>query len=154
MKRKIGILWDSIDLFDWCLWGILVFFCFISYQYADILHTGGSSIAYLNGHILDFYDYNQAKMDVNNYMPTTYIFFAIWNIPIRLLGLITDSTMAAGAFVRMWYKLGTFLLFLGTAYLIYKICMEKAVPRKQAVITAFLFLSNPIAIYRDRKSVV
>lgn len=149
MKQRIKLLRESIGISDWLMWGLLSSFCFICYQYGDILHTGGSSIAYLNGHILDFYDYNKVKLSVNNYMPTTYLLFAVWNIPIRVLGLITDSTMDAGAFVRMWYKLGTFLLFLCTAYLIYKICIEMAVQQKQAIMVAFLFLSNPIAIYSE-----
>lgn len=149
IKAKIKMMLESVDRIDWILWGILSVFCFLGYQHSDILHTGGSSIAYLNGHILDFYDYNKLALGGNNYMPTTYILFAIWNIPIRLLGLITESTMSVGVFVKMWYKAGTFLFFLGTAYLIYKICLEKSVSQKMAVLAGFLFISNPIAVYSE-----
>lgn len=149
LKEKMKILRESVSTLDWVSLGVLSFFCFICYQHEDIRITGGNSIAYLNGHILDFYDYNSTKIGGTNYLPTTYILFAIWNIPIRVLGLIKEPTMEVGALIRMWYKLGTFLLFLATAYILYKICIEKAVPQKQAIMAAFLFLSNPIAIYSE-----
>ncbi|MDE7313115.1 MAG: glycosyltransferase 87 family protein [Eubacterium sp.] len=149
IRKKTKRLLESIDSIDWIILCLIFIFCFVNYQHSDILHTGGSSIAYLNGHILDFYDYNKAALSGNNYLPTTYILFAIWNIPIRILGFITEPTMSVGAVVRMWYKAGTFSLFLCTAYLIYKICMEKSVPQKKAVLAAFLFLSNPIAVYSE-----
>ncbi len=151
-KTKMNIFLEyieSINRIDWLILGFLSLFCFLNYQHGDILHTGGSSIAYLNGHILDFYEYNKPFMVGNNYMPTTYILFAIWNIPVRILGLITEPTMSVSVIVRMWYKLGTFSLFLSTGYLIYKICMERSVSRKKAVFAAFLFFSNPIAIYSE-----
>ncbi len=149
LKASRKILLEGVDRTDWIIWGLFVIVCFVSYQYGDILHTGGSSIAYLNGHFADFYEYNKDLMGGNNYMPTTYVLFAIWNIPVRLLGLITEPSMSVGAVVRMWYKFGTFLLFLGTGYVIYKICIEKLVPQNKAVLAAFLFVSNPIAIYSE-----
>ncbi len=149
IKDRARLLLEGVDRLDWVVWGMLCVFCFINYQHWDILHTGGSSIAYLNGHFLDFYDYNKLLMGGNNYLPTTYILFAVWNIPIRMLGFIIEPTTAVGAFVRMWYKLGTFLLFIATAYLIYKICLEKKVSPKKSVLAMFLFLSNPIAVYSE-----
>lgn len=149
IRKKWEILRESVDTLDWIILGILSFFCFICYQHEDIRITGGNSFGYLNGHFFDIYDYNSTKVGGMNYLPTTYLLFALWNIPIRLLGLVEEPTVYVGAFVRMWYKLGTFLLFLATAYLIYKICIKQAVPQKQAVVVAFLFLSNPIAIYSE-----
>ncbi len=139
----------DINIIDWTIGGIILLFCFFAYQHADILHTGGSSIAYLNGHIFDFYEYNQEKIGGNSYMPTTYIIFAIWNIPVRVLGLITDSTMAAPVFVRMWYKLLTCLFYFGTTYLIYKVCKNFQVSKKEALLVAFIFVTNPIGIYSE-----
>ena len=57
---------------DWIVFFLISLFCFFTFQQGDILHTGGSSFAYLNGHILDFYDYNAQFMEVNNYLPSTY----------------------------------------------------------------------------------
>lgn len=138
---------DHVSLIDWVFLGIITFFCFIAYQEGDIWHTGGSSIAYLNGHIWDFYEYNKEYVVANNYMPTTYILFAIWNIPVRILGLITEPALIANLPVRMWYKLGTTLLFCATAFLIYRICSLKGASKANSIWAAFLFVSNPIAVY-------
>ena len=42
-------------------------------------HTVASSFTYLNGHIFDFYKYNTTLeyIKLNNYMPSSYILFAI-----------------------------------------------------------------------------
>lgn len=143
MKEKI----KDFNIIDWIVAGFLLVFCFFAYQHVDIRWTGGVSIGYLNGHILDFYDYNTLKIGPVNYLPTTYIIFALWNIPVRVLGLITDSTLNAVAFVRMWYQLLTSIFYFGTAYYLYKICREMKIGKKAAIICAFLFITNPIGIY-------
>lgn len=84
MRDKIREVTKDFSVIDWVILGLLVSVCFVCYQHPDIWHTGGSSIAYLNGHILDFYDYNLQKVGGNAYLPTTYLIFAIWNIPVRL----------------------------------------------------------------------
>ncbi|PHU40388.1 hypothetical protein CSX00_06365 [Pseudobutyrivibrio ruminis] len=132
---------------DYILIGVMLLFCFFSYLHGDIFHTGGSSFAYLNGHFWDFYDYNKKYLNVNNYLPTTYVFFALWNIPIRMLGLVTYPTRKVAVGVALWYKLLTIVFFIGTAYYIYKICCELELNKKTAKIAALIFLTNPIAIY-------
>lgn len=147
IKNKVYNIKDAFGVLDWTILGILICICFLFYQHGDITHTGGSSFAYLNGHFFDFYDYNKGIFTVNNYLPTTYIIFAIWNIPLRLLHVVTEPTMAVCTFARMWYKLGTTIFYIASAYLIYKICLYKKVSNKNSIMAAFLFLSNPIAIY-------
>ncbi len=141
--------YKEYNMVDWIIVLGLITFCFFSYQHPDIWHTGGSSFAYLNGHIWDFYDYNKSMPDiaVNNYMPTTYIIFAIWNIPMKLLGFVSHPTMDVPIFVRLWYKGLTTLFYCGTAYIIYKTCRLLNCDKKMALFAAFLFVSNPIAIY-------
>lgn len=146
---KMKKYFKEYDLIDWCIVGIIIIFIFFLYQHPDIRHTGGSSIAYLNGHIWDFYDYNKIQPTIggNAYMPTMYIIFAIWNIPIRLLKLIVVPTMDVSLYVSMWYKVLTTLFYVGTTYYMYKICRGLNVNKKMALFAAFLFFSNPIAIY-------
>lgn len=66
-----------------------------------MIQTAGSALVYLFGHVRDFYDQNDKLFwgiyfygtDVyigNHYMPSTYILFALWGIPLRLLGIVTD----------------------------------------------------------------
>lgn len=132
---------------DWIIWAALSIFCFISFQHGDISHTGGCSIAYLQGHIQDFYDYNTELMGGCAYMPTTYALFAIWNIPIYLFGWITVPTMITSIRVHLWYKLGTTVVYMLTAYFMAKICRLRGMDHRTSLWVAFLFVSNPIAVY-------
>ena len=147
IKDKLDFIKDNFSILDWILLGILIGICFITYQHGDIRHTGGSSIAYLNGHFLDFYEYNREKLGGDAYLPTTYIIFAIWNIPLRLFNIVTEPAMEVRTIARMWYKLGSTMFYFASAYLIYKICLNKKVSTRNSVFAAFLFISNPIAIY-------
>lgn len=137
----------NLSKWDWIIFGVLAVFCFFVFQQWDLFHTGGSSFAYLNGHILDFYDYNVQYMEANNYLPSTYILFAIWNIPIRLLGWVTVPTPNIGQKVLFWDKLLPTLFYLGAGYLLYKILRELNVEKNEAKIGAFIFLSTPIAFF-------
>lgn len=149
IKKILYFIKENFSILDWAILGVLICICFLTYQHGDIKHTGGSSIAYLNGHFLDFYEYNKKIFGVNNYLPTTYIIFAIWNIPLRLFRIIAEPTMNVTVFVRMWYKLGTAVFYFASAYLIYKICLYKKVSVRNSVLAAFIFISNPIAVYSE-----
>lgn len=137
----------TLSKLDWILFGAMAVFCFFVFQQGDIIHTGGSSFAYLNGHFLDFYDYNVEYVSVNNYLPSTYILFAVWNIPIRLLGWVKVPTLDIGRKVLFWYKLLPTLFFFGSGYLLYKILCSLRVGNTQAKAGAFIFLSTPIAFF-------
>lgn len=137
----------KINRVDYFLISVILLFSFFSYQHPDILHTGASSFAYINGHFKDFYEYNAKLLGGNNYMPTTYILFAIWNIPIRLLGLVTIPTMEVGLITRLWYKTFTTLLYFGTALYIEKICNELKISKLSCKLAAIIFITNPIAVY-------
>ena len=143
MKKKF----EPLTYIDYIIFMSIGVFCFFVFEHGDILHTGGSSFAYLNGHILDFYDYNVAYMEGNAYLPSSYILFAIWNIPIRLLGLMTVPSFAAPYGVLMWYKLLPTLVYLGTGFLVYKIAMEFEFGSLKSKISAFVFLTTPIGFY-------
>lgn len=144
MPKKEKSFWLKCD---WLLFGLAAVFCFFIFQQGDILHTGGSSFAYLNGHILDFYDYNVQYMSVNNYLPSTYILFAIWNIPIRVLGLVVEPTQTVGLSVLLWYKLLPTLFYFGSAMIFYRILLQLGTTRKQAELGAFIFMSSPIGFF-------
>lgn len=147
MKEKIKSIINKISIVDWIILGALIFICFVSFEHADIRHTGGSSYAYLNGHFKDFYEYNKERVGGNNYLPTTYILFAIWNIPLKIFNIAKESTMNVGMFAQLWFKLGTTLLYILTSYVIYKICRLKECSKQNSLLAAFLFIGCPIAVY-------
>lgn len=132
---------------DWIVFFLISLFCFFTFQQGDILHTGGSSFAYLNGHILDFYDYNAQFMEVNNYLPSTYILFAIWNLPIRLLGIVTEPAKTVGMGVLFWYKLLPTLFYFASGLVFHKILQQFNATEIQAKIGTFIFLSTPIGFF-------
>lgn len=49
---------DTIPLWAWIGYFVLVSACFLLFQQPDLYHASTSSYAYLHGHIADFYDYN------------------------------------------------------------------------------------------------
>lgn len=125
----------------------IVFICYFSFENLDITHTAGCSIAYLNGHFLDFYEYN-AQFDLYpSYMPSTYLLFAIWNIPLKLLGLIDVPSREYTIPMIMWLKLLPTLFFAGSAIIFWKICKTLNFSDLKAKLSTFIFLTTPIAIY-------
>ena len=77
-------------IWDYVAFAAIAVFCFLVFQQSDLLHTAGCSYGYLNGHFRDFYDYC-GTFDIHPaYMPSFYLIFAIWNIPMRLFGIVTS----------------------------------------------------------------
>ena len=138
---------ESIALADWVIFAFFAILCFLSFQQNDITHTGGSSFAYLNGHFLDFYDYNVQYFGGNSYMPSSYLLFAIWNIPIKLLGLMTVPTMTVTFPVVMWYKLLPTIFYLVSGYLIYKIALVIGMGNLKAKLCGYAFLTMQIGFF-------
>ncbi len=139
---------NSVKKRDYILFGICACICFLVFQHGDIRHTGGCSFAYLQGHILDFYEWNveQAYMFAS-YMPSTYILFAIWNIPIKLLGILTGPQLEVSYGLMMWYKLLPTLFYLGSAVIMYKIAKELEMGEGKAKLCMYAFLTAPIGFY-------
>ena len=142
-----GMVEKPLKAMDWILFAVIGFLCFFSFQQGDIFHTGGSSFAYLNGHILDFYDYNVAFVGGNAYLPSTYILFAIWNIPVYLLRLMTLPSISAPWIVVMWYKALPTLFYILSGFLLYKIGMTIGFDSKNSKLMSYIFLTSPLAFF-------
>lgn len=146
--KKISVTEYPLRWWDYLIFCIVAGICFVSFQHGDILHTAGSSIGYLHGHILDFYDYNAENFGIyDSYMPSSYILFAIWNIPVYLLGLAPRPSMNASFVVTMWYKLFPTTLYLICGYLIYQICMQIGMKSKKSKLCVYAFYTTPICFF-------
>jgi hypothetical protein len=146
---KKVVVEKELGLFDYSIFGIITALCFFSFNQGDLIHTIQSSFAYLNGHIFDFYEYNKNIVGGNSYFPSTYIIFALCGIPLKILGLIKETTGAREAInLFAWYKLMTTCFYLGSAYFLYKImlCVTRG-NKTKSKLSAFLFLSCPIGFY-------
>lgn len=91
-------------IWDYVAFATIAVFCFLVFQQSDLLHTAGCSYGYLNGHFRDFYDYC-GTFDIHPaYMPSFYLIFAIWNIPMRLFGIVTFPTENLPVIAILWAK--------------------------------------------------
>jgi len=150
MKSRISLkslVEKPITIFDWIAFAVIAIFCFFSLQQCDILQTGGSSFGFLNGHFLDFYDYNLKNIGYDNYLPSSYILFAIWNIPVKILGFMSKPVASAPYYVLMWYKLLPTFFFLASGYLVYKIGCVAGMGNKKAKLCGYAFLTMPIGFF-------
>lgn len=128
--------------------------CFLVFKQSDLTHTYTSSYAYLNGHFHDFYDYNKLYMERNDYLPLMYVIFAIWNVPLKLLGLLTPANMGIAVWQVstpleiMWSKLLLCTFFFGCIVMVGRIS-ELIFPRHRTpgVSPQVLFATSPIAIF-------
>jgi hypothetical protein len=148
IKRFIGnAIEKPLSVFDWAIFFVLASICFLCFQQGDILHTAGSALTYLNGHILDFYDFNAKPMGVNNYLPSSYILFAIWDIPLKLFGIISDPKIYFGLIPAFWFKLLPSLFYMASSVVIYYIGVTIGFGVKKSKLCAFVFLTTPLAFF-------
>ena len=136
-----------IRWFDWAILIILAVASHLVFQQGDIIHTGGASFGYLDGHIRDFYSYTDQTVGGCAYMPTTYILFAIWNIPLKLLGLKTVSSMDHTYIVKLWYTGLPILCYVGIAVIMFKLALEMGFGEKKSRVAAYAFAASPIAFF-------
>ena len=147
-KIRESLTCNNITRLDWAIFIVISVFCFLSFnQLDDMYHTVASSFTYLNGHIFDFYKYNTTLeyIKLNNYMPSSYILFAIWNFPLKLLFSMDGSNIGLG--VIYYNKIFTTLFYIACAIIMYKICKTIGFDDKKSKITSFLWLTTPLAIY-------
>jgi len=122
MQAQRRFILGQPNYLDVFFYFITLVFCYFCFNQSDLLHVAGSSFTYLNGHFKDFYEVNNSLMGKasTTYLPSSYMLFAIWNLPVKLLGIVNQATMHVGG-VIFWYKLFTTLFFFGAACWMYKI---------------------------------
>jgi len=126
--------------------------CFLLFKQSDLTHTYSSSYAYLDGHIVDFYDYNKVYFGRNDYLPLLYVLFAIWNIPLKILNLLPDianhNWIITTPIEVIWSKLMLVTFFAGTVIVIQKILNLALINKvKFGLNPAVLFATSPFVIF-------
>ena len=122
---------------------------FLFFTQNDIIVTGERSFLLLKGNIVDFYSAAEKLTDGGaNYLPTTFILFAIWNLPLKLLGLAPASFGQSGLIQIMWYKLLPACVYILTVFVVYQLVHKKfKADIIQAKIITFSYASFPIAMF-------
>ena len=90
----------------------------------------------------------------NDYLPTLYVIFSLWNMPIHFLDLTSLQTLnnfqwdLATPFEIAWWKTLLALFYIGTVVLIHKIASLIQTPRKTDLsIVSTLFATSPFVIF-------
>ena len=146
-KRKTGFcmrmkeswkemkLWDAEELnkLDWVISALILIFLFFTCAYGDLMLTGSRSFL-MYEHFTDFYkaSYEQSHGYYANYLPSTFLAYAIWNLPLYLTGHAPQAMLTNSFINNMWYKLLPVLLYYATSHLIYQIGVEAGFGEKKA----------------------
>ncbi len=156
MKNLKSLFKDSpIKAYDWIILGAVFAFCFFCYEMSvDLFHTAGCSYGYLNGHILDFYDYlSESGVNIDgtagihaSYLPTIYILFAIWNLPMKLFGAVTIPTGILGYIPLMWAKLLPCLFYMASGFVVFLIAKELGMGDRKSKACMYAFYTVPAAV--------
>jgi len=147
----------QISKLDYWVYGLSLALCFLLFKQSDLTLTNNASFAYFYGHFGDFYDYNRPLFTGNNYLPAFYWIFAIWNIPLHLLGLtpeIIPETVALSTSVQtIWSKLLLATFFFASARMLGKISDQITIYAssvnidRNGISPKYLFATSPIAIF-------
>jgi len=151
MEPKKTMLWGGFEPWSRFIYFFVLALCFLLFQQGDLAHTTASSYAYLHQHFFDFYEYNKKLWGGNDYLPIIYIFFALWNVPLLLAGLLTPEKMqvpVVAAISIAWAKLLPVLFFFGSVKVIRNIA--ELIPEETdngKAKAAALFATAPIAVF-------
>ena len=134
-------------------YAIFAFFaliCYLFFCYHDILMTAQHSYGYLEGRITDYYTASY-EMDGNygsNYLPITFILFAIWNLPLKLFGAGPEFFGDWGVLFTLWNKLLPVLVLFASACVMYRLAMDRLqFGRGKAMIASMMLLMSPYAFF-------
>lgn len=143
-------LWSGNDLcrIDWILSFLILAGLFVTCVYSDIKLTGNRSFLMYH-HFTDFYEasYEQSGGYWANYLPSTFIAYAIWNLPLYLSGHVPEEILTNSFINNMWYKLLPVILYFVTAQLMYRIGKELGFGEKKSLLCKFAFLVFPMGVF-------
>lgn len=150
-KNWAGLqLWNGNELckLDWLISGIVLLILFVTCAQGDLFLTGNRSFL-MYEHFTDFYkaSYEQSGGYYANYLPSTFLAYAIWNLPLYLAGHLPEAILTNSFINNMWYKLLPVLLYFVTAHLIYKIGIEVGFGEKKSRLCKFAFIVFPIGVF-------
>lgn len=141
---------DRLTRWDWLLFGVLGLLCFVSFAHSDLLVTGNRSWMLYRSHIYDFYDvvYDWEQAYDMNYMPSTFLVFALWILPLKLLGVAPPGYVEDNRLLLvMWYKALPVAVYMLSGYLLYRIAGQLGFGKQKAKVCMFAFLTLPVAFF-------
>ena len=142
--------WSGEDLcrLDWILSFLILAVLFVTCVHSDVKLTGNRSFL-MYKHFSDFYDasYQQSGGYWANYLPSTFIAYAIWNLPLYLTGHAPEAILTNSFVNLMWYKFLPVILYFVTAQLMYRLGMKLGFGEKKSLLCKFAFLVFPMGVF-------
>lgn len=143
-------LWSADDLcrLDWIFSFLILAVLFVLCAHSDVKLTGNRSFL-MYEHFTDFYQasYEQSGGYWANYLPSTFVAYAIWNLPLYLTGHVPEAILTNSFINIMWYKLLPVILYFITAQLMYRIGKEMGFGEKKSLLCKFAFLVFPMGVF-------
>ena len=143
-------LWNGNELckVDWIVSILILTVLFFTCVHSDVKLTGNRSFL-MYKHFSDFYQasYEQSGGYWANYLPSTFIAYAIWNLPLYLTGHAPEAILTNSFVNLMWYKLLPVIVYFITAQLIYHIGKEMGFGEKKSLLCKFAFLVFPMGVF-------
>lgn len=150
-KMELKKKWSACGLRKADFWIIaaVLLVSFFSFAYSDLYVTGNRSWLYYSRPFLEFYDasYEWAGNYGANYLPSTFLLYAIWNLPLYLCGFAPSAVDEGSLPVVFWYKLLPVLFYCASAYLVYRIVKQVGCSEKSAFFCGLLFFTSPIGLF-------
>lgn len=139
---------ENLCRLDWILSFLILAVLFVTCVHSDVKLTGNRSFL-MYKHFSDFYDasYQQSGGYWANYLPSTFIAYAIWNLPLYLTGHAPEAILTNSFVNLMWYKLLPVILYFVTAQLMYRIGMKLGFGEKKSLLCKFAFLVFPMGVF-------
>ena len=129
--------------------GLILFFAFVTFLYADLTDTYENSILFLKaireGKLFQFYSYSVEHTRSfwgANYDALIYVFYGLWNLPVLIVTHLLGIDYFDWAPGLLWCKLLGVLLCGGIAWQIRRILLLTGVPARAASLGSFLYLSS------------
>ena len=150
MKKTWGSHFDFIRKFftENYLFLFSFFAIFLLFQQDDLYFTSRVSLNLYGFEPLKLYE-NAAKYMGSgqiNYMPSTYFVFALWGLPLKLLGINLSPAESIG-FAVYWYKLLPVAVYFACAALLKSLIQQIVDDVKIAEKVAILWLVSPLAFF-------
>ncbi len=141
----------QLSINDYLLGSLLLIFCNIFLVHADIYLIGWSSLNFLFGNPLEFYENCRQFLTAGSspaagYPPTTFAIFAAWLYPFKVLGLI-KSPLYLPTYLVYWLKSLTFIFYIATATIFYKITQVYCLDKSWGKYATWVWLTAPMALF-------
>lgn len=143
------LLKDPPSRLDWLIFAVAAVGCYLVFSHGDIGLTGAVSLGLLEGHVRDFHEYTLSILGPTGfYPPTTYIVFALWSIPLHLLGRVGAVDVHAPLVGEvMWLKLLPTLFYLACALVVHQIAEHLGLGARRSRTLTLVWLTTPIAFF-------